>query len=391
MQGPPDFDALREELQSEPIVRAANLLIRTALREGATSIHLDPGKDSLSVRFRTHQQLHEVMSPPHHLQNALLGRFKMLAQMDLQEWRVPQSGGFSVTQEGRTFELRASSLPCVYGEKMVLIVRPAGGDHRTLSGLDLSPTNLKRIVSLLNEPSGLLLVTGPQRSGKRTALYACLAALDSQRRSVVTLEESPPNPLPGVNHLHLNPRAGVTACSALRALQEGDADIIMVSHLQDSQTAQMAFRAACARHLVLTSCYNHGAPDALRRLSHMHVEPDLVAYSLKAVWARTLLPRLCAQCRKPEKTLNLREVLEAGGVSCSPVGCEACHHLGYDGLVAVQEVIVTSPELQEALLREASTSELATFLETSMREEALTLLNQGEISPGDYLRAFPYD
>ncbi len=385
---PPDFEALREMIDAPPIARVVNLILSQAIIDRATSAHIDPLEDKLRVRYRVDNRLHDVMNPPRHIRHALVGRIKMMANMDLAEWRIPQTGSIKLNHDGRDFVVEVSTFPCIHGEKVVFKFIPCQTHPLRLDEMGLSSFNLERVQALLKNRSGLLLVAGQARSGKDTVLRTLVRELNDEHRDVVTIEQSVDVEMAGINQIELNPRAGLTEASVLRSLMRGDPDVIMVDRLHGSEPARLAFEASCARHLVLGGCYQFDASSAVRKMMDMYVELHLVSHALQGVWAQTLLPRLCEDCKQPQTAPANIEGLEEGERVYRRMGCADCQDSGYRGLIAVQEILTTSDDFRQAILRRASASELREFVVVPMRADGLEKLKAGRISLLDFVSEF---
>ena len=380
---PPDPEVLREMIDAPPIARVVNLV-----SDNATSAHVDPLEGKLRVRYRVDNLLHDVMEPPKHIQHALVGRIKLMANMDIAEWRIPQVGSIKLNHDGRDFNVEVSTFPCTHGEKVVLQFIPCDADALSLDGMELSDFNLGRVQELLRSRSGLLMVVGQARSGKSTVLRTLVRELNDEHRNIYTVERSVGREIEGVNQIELNPKAGLIESSVLRSVMRGDPDVIMIERLHGSEAGRLAFEAAASKYLVLAGCYQRDAAAGVRHMNDMYLESYLVAQGLRGVWAQTLLPRLCQECKQPQTAPANIEGLEEGARIYRRMGCPACNQSGYRGLIGVQEVLTTSDELQEAILRRAPVSEFRELVELPMRTDALEKLKEGRISLLDFVSAF---
>ena len=385
---PPDPEVLQEMIDAPPIARVVNLIISQAIIDEAASAHIDALGDKLRVRYRVNNRLHDVMSPPKHIQHALVGRIKKIAHMDIAEWRIPQVGSLKVNHDGRDFQIEVSTFPCVHGEKVVLQFVRCEADPLSLNGMELSDFNRAQVQALLGSRSGVLLVVGQSRAGKSTTLRALVRELNSECRNIYTLERSVTQEIEGVNQIQLNPRAGLVESSALRSMLRGDPDVIMIERLHGSEVGRMAFEAALSRHFVLAGCYQQDAAAGVSHLTDMYLEAHLVAHGLRGVWAQTLLPRLCDDCKQPQTAPANIEGLVEGVRIYRRMGCPACKQSGYRGLIGVQEVLTMGGTLQEAVLRRAPASELRELVEVPMRSDALEKLKGGRISLLDFVSEF---
>jgi type II secretory ATPase GspE/PulE/Tfp pilus assembly ATPase PilB-like protein len=385
---PPDPQELKEMVDEPPIVRVTDLIISQAILDGATHVHLDPGLECIRVRYRVGLQLDEVMNPPKHVYFAVVARLKIMANMDIAEWRVPQFGEIRLTVDNREYDITVHSFPCVSGEKMVLQIQDRNSAARGLEELGLSNSNLEHLKSVLQNRSGLVLLSGGQRSGKNTALRACAQHLFDKSKSIYTIERRVTHRLDGVNQIQLNPKVGLTADSILRWLADGDTEIIALDRLQHGELAKRAFDAASSDRLVLTATYQSGAAAALTRILDMYVERHLVAEALLAIWAQRLLPQLCQICRVKQAAPEGIEGLRKGETIFSAPGCSICRDSGFQGLIGTQELLLSSPDLRQAIREKARTEDLQKFVEVPMREDALSKLKSGKIGLLDFLKAF---
>ena len=384
---PPDPEVLRQMIDAPPIARVVNLIVSQAVSDNATGAHIDPLEDKLRVRYRVDNRLQDVMEPPKEIQHAVVGRIKVMADMDIAEWRIPQVGSIELNHEGRDFKVQVSTFPCVHGEKVVLQFLPCEA-ALALDRMQLSDFNQARIQGLLESRSGMLLVVGKTRSGKSTVLRSLVRELNDEHRNIFTVERSVGHQIEGVNQIEVNPRAGLVESSVIRSVMRGDPDVIMVERLHGSEAGRLAFEAAASKYLVLAGCYQDDAAAGVCHLNHLNVEAHLVAHGLRGVWAQTLLPRLCEECKQPQTPPANIEGLEEGVLIYRRMGCQACNQSGYSGLIGVQEVLITSEELQEAILRRAPVSEFRKLVDVPMRTDALEKLKEGRISLLDFVCEF---
>lgn len=347
-----------------PVARLVHSIITRAARREATDIHLEPQADGLLVRFRVDGVLSPVMNVPAGVGPALISRVKIMADMDIAEKRLPQDGRVAVRVGRRDIDLRVSTIHTVFGEKAVLRLLDRS---RVLLGLDelgFPPGALAHFRELIDDPYGMMLVTGPTGSGKTTTLYAVLQELNTPAVNIVTIEDPVEYLLPGVNQIQINRRAGLDFAGGLRAILRQDPEIIMVGEIRDRETAEIATRAAITGHMVFSTLHTNDAAGALTRLTDMGIEPFLVASSVLGVLSQRLVRRVCPYCREtytPEK--GSREAVFLG--SSDPahpvyraVGCERCDGSGYRGRVAVAEFLVVTNRLRELVCRRAPLAEL---------------------------------
>ena len=383
-----------EGIDDPAIVQLAELTISQALRDRATAIHLERDSNQSRVRYRIDGLLHCVMEPPHRIFPTVLACLKRMAGMDVAETRVPQDGLITLTHEQRSYELRASTLPGLHGEKLVLKIQAV--DAQALESYDLarlgfSSCNLRRLHSLLNRPYGFCVVGGGNRSGKTTFFYSCLRQLHQESRSLMAVEEEVTLQLPWVHQILTNHRVGLTTTAALRSGRRQDTDVIMVGNLLDNESLRYCLEAALSHRLVLAGCYCSEAAESLRHLLDRHVEPYLLASGLIGSVALRMARRLCPHCREPFEPSAAS--LAALGCPKGPLyqagGCEHCSGRGHLGVCCLQEVLLPSEAQREILLRRGSLEELRRALPEdfeTLRQDGLAKLQQGLLSPEEFVR-----
>lgn len=343
-----------DEALSGPVVRLVNHIIACAVAEGASDIHIEPDDGQLRVRLRVDGVLHVRINPPHRMHSAIASRVKIMARLDISERRVPQDGEISVRVNGRPIDLRVSTLPGKFGEKVVMRVIDVGGSRLGLDKLGFRPTIEAAFRKVIDEPHGVVLVTGPTGSGKSTTLYSVLAGFDTESMNVSTIEDPVESNLPGVHQTQMNVKAGLTFAAALRSLLRQDPDIIMVGEIRDGETAQTAVQAALTGHLVLSTLHTNDAPSALTRLTNLGVEPFLVAASLRGVLAQRLVRKSCVHCRTsykpdPQDLLSMDKYAQGVTELTKGIGCRKCHERGYSGRVGLYELMVPNHEIFDAI------------------------------------------
>ncbi|MDA8291334.1 MAG: ATPase, T2SS/T4P/T4SS family [Actinomycetota bacterium] len=391
---------LHAVVEDAPIVKFVNLILRQALNERASDVHIEPTSDDLQVRFRIDGVLHEVTSAPKAIQGGVTSRLKIMADLDIAEHRVPQDGRLSLNAGGREIDLRVATLPTVHGEKVVLRVLDKSTAPLDLARLGFLPEVLSRYEECYRKPSGTILVTGPTGSGKSTTLYATLNKLNSSERNLITVEDPVEYQLRGVNQVQVNPRAGLSFASALRSILRSDPDVVLVGEIRDRETATIAVEAALTGHLVLSTLHTNDAASTPLRLVEMGVEPFLVCSALDCVLAQRLARLLCDVCSDPYEPTSQELVAarwveadtpESGDVQFRrAVGCQACSGTGYRGRLAIQEVLPVTEEVERAILARASTEDikrLAIFEGmTTMHRDGLRKAAMGLTSLEEILR-----
>ncbi len=344
MQEIPQIEDLLEAADDAPIIRMLNALLTQAVRERASDIHIEPYERHSSVRFRVDGTLGEVVQPNRALHAALISRLKIMAELDIAEKRLPQDGRISLRLGGRAVDVRVSTLPSAHGERAVLRLLDKSEGVLSLEALGMQGPTLAAFERLIQQPHGIVLVTGPTGSGKTTTLYAALSRLDAQRLNIMTVEDPIEYELPGIGQTQVNPKIELTFAKALRALLRQDPDVIMIGEIRDQETAQIAIQASLTGHLVLATLHTNDAPSAVTRLVDMGVEPFLLSSSLLGVLAQRLVRKVCPACRGQ--------------------GCDACAHSGYQGRQGLFELMVIDDPLR-ALIHERAP-------EAALREHALT-------------------
>lgn len=372
-----DLANLTEVTDEAPIVRFVNLLINQAIDDRASDIHIEPTEGDLRVRYRIDGVLHDAHRSPKNIQNGVISRLKIMAEMNIAERRVPQDGRLSVTYHGRRVDLRVATLPTVWGEKVVARILDTSNTQLGLDDLGFSDENYVRFRSAYSKPYGMILATGPTGSGKSTTLYATLNILNRPDVNVITVEDPVEYRLAGINQVQTNARAGLTFASALRSILRADPDIVLIGEIRDHETAQIAVEASLTGHLVLSTLHTNDAPSAVSRLIEMGIEPFLVGSALDAVLAQRLCRSLCERCKEayqPEAEELERVGFTWDGSSLPtlfrPVGCSACSQTGYRGRMALHEVMDVSEEVSRLAVARASTDEISRVA----REQGMTTL-----------------
>lgn len=360
---PDDYTRIDELAGGSPVVNLVNSLIQRAIHDGASDIHLEMSRNKARVRFRIDSLLYEVMNPRLDLYPALVSRLKVMANLDIAERRLPQDGRIQVATAGRTVDLRFSSLPGIYGEKIVLRILDKAHSILDIDRLGMSKANLVSYKHLLARPHGLILVTGPTGSGKTTTLYAAIDHLKSIEKNIVTIEDPVEYQIDIINQNQVNDAIGLSFAKLLRHVLRQDPDIVMVGEIRDRQTAEIAVQSALTGHLVLSTLHTNDAPSAIARLADMGIEPYLLSSALAGVIAQRLVRKVCPECRArfqaPPEVLTRYGWEEKGRVMLHRGrGCKACYDSGYKGRVAIHEILVNNRTLQRMIVSGASYDEL---------------------------------
>jgi type IV pilus assembly protein PilB len=363
--------------EEAPVVKLVNTLIAEAVRRGASDIHIEPYEKKLRVRFRIDGTLYEMMSPPARLKASILSRLKIMAELDIAERRVPQDGRIKIRVAKRTIDLRVSTLPTIFGEKIVMRILDKGNLALDLTKLGFGARALQNFTGAIEAPYGMVLVTGPTGSGKTTTLYSALSRINVPGVNIMTAEDPVEYNLDGINQVNVNDAVDLTFAAALRAFLRQDPNIIMVGEIRDKETASIAVKAALTGHLVLSTVHTNDAPSTLNRLIDMGIESFLVASSINLILAQRLVRKLCERCREtitvpPEVLAELQltpEVVE-GKTIYGPKGCYDCNDTGYRGRLGIYEVMPISAPLREMILEHASSARIKA---QAIRQGMLTL------------------
>lgn len=398
-----DDDGAQIEAEDAPIIRLANLIINQAVTDKASDIHLEPQKDGMLVRFRIDGIMVEVMRLPKKVTAPLTSRFKIVANMDIAEKRAPQDNRISATINGKEYDFRVSSLPVVYGEKIVMRVLDKGGIQVGLAKLGFLPDNLRQLEDMAQKSYGIVLVTGPTGSGKSTSLYSLLNQSNDGLKNIITIEDPVEYELSGINQCSVNNKAGMTFAAGLKAMLRQDPDVIMVGEMRDEETATIAMEAAMTGHLVFSTLHTNDAPSAPSRLMDMGVEPFLIASSIVGILAQRLVRVLCPNC-KEEYTTSRESLLRYGfpvpdelGADTNgeitlfrPKGCDKCKGTGYKGRSGVHELLVMDDQMRNAILHKAPAHEIRGLAQNagmrSLQYDALQKILMGSTSVDEVVR-----
>jgi type IV pilus assembly protein PilB len=352
------------DISEAPMIKLANLIIQQAVRDGASDVHIEPGEKEVSVRYRIDGVLQEIKKLPKSIHEAIASRFKVWGEIDIAKKRTAQDGRFYLDSEGKQIEVRLSTFPTIYGENLVMRILDPTATILELKSLGLPPAILDSYMKLLKLPEGMVLVTGPTGSGKTTTLYATLDTITSPTLNVITIEDPVEYRLKQIRQTQVNPQAGVTFASGLRAILRQDPDVIMVGEIRDLETAQMAARAALTGHLVFSTLHTNDAPGAVTRLVDIGVEPFLISSGVAGVLAQRLARTICASCKEP--FVPTMEILEQFGIAKRAKGrkfyrgrgCQACRFSGYRGRIGIYELLLISDSLRDLINEKRSATEI---------------------------------
>lgn len=365
-EGLPKTADLLDSENDAPVIRLINALIAEAVKVKASDIHIEPYEKDLSVRLRIDGVLREILSLPARMTPVLTSRVKVMARLDIAERRVPQDGRISIALGGKAVDVRVSTLPARFGERVVMRILDKDEARLDLDGLGMPVEILSRFKQVLTRPNGIILVTGPTGSGKTTSLYGALTLLNEPSRNILTVEDPVEYAIDGVGQTQINPKVGMTFATGLRAILRQDPDIVMVGEIRDVETAEIAVQASLTGHLVLSTVHTNSAAGAITRLRDMGVEAFLLSSTLAAVMAQRLVRRLCPSCKEPyAPDAATRELvgLDAHDVTMlyRPVGCGRCNHSGYEGRIGVYELIVVDEKLKRLIHDGANEQDIAAY------------------------------
>ncbi|HVV72934.1 MAG TPA: GspE/PulE family protein [Verrucomicrobiae bacterium] len=393
-----------EVMANEPtVINLVNLILSTALRDRASDIHLVPFEDSIQLRYRIDGLLQEQPPPPKQLHAALVSRIKIMADMNIAERYMPQDGHIQINHRGVRVDIRVGTLPTIYGEGVVLRLLEKGTKLLTTLELGLDPQRATRLSRLVEKPHGLFLTTGPTGSGKTTTLYSILQSIYTPEKKILTIEDPVEYELPGVAQIPVRPSRNFTFATGLRSILRQDPDVIMVGEIRDSETAEIAIRAALTGHQVFSTLHTNDSTGAVTRLLDMGVEAFLISSSLEGVLAQRLVRRICTHCRQETPVpASVRDRLEAlggnhvEGTFYTGRGCDECRGTGYRGRIGIFELLAIDNDMKELILQKRSNAELKTLAQKSMMtmhqdalQKAATALTSLEeilrVSSGDLL------
>jgi type IV pilus assembly protein PilB len=369
------------QINDAPVVKLINGILTDAVKRGASDIHIECFEHEMRVRYRVDGVLQEVMKPPVKMRAALISRVKILSQLNIAERRVPQDGRLKLKMGTRLIDFRVSTLPCLFGEKIVLRILDKGNLTLDLGTFGFEPKAEEDLLRAILNPYGMVLVTGPTGSGKTTTLYSALQRINTIETNIMTAEDPVEYNLMGINQVQVRPEIGLTFAACLRAFLRQDPNIIMIGEIRDLETGSISIKAALTGHLVLSTLHTNDAPSTVTRMIDMGIEPFNVAAAVNLLVAQRLVRRICATCKQPHRYKD--DELKALGTELDKLraltfhkgtGCEACAGTGYRGRAGLFEVMAMSPELRRMVLRGAGVAELR---DQAVREGMLTLRMDG--------------
>jgi len=360
-----DLATLRQQVEDAPVVRLVNLIIAEAIEDRASDIHIEPSRERVTVRYRIDGVLHEVMKPPKNLQMAIVSRIKVLSDLDIATRLLPQDGRLTVHLPEREVDIRVSTLPTSFGEKVVMRLFDKGAFNRSIETLGFDTQAGEKFLRAIRKPHGMLLISGPTGSGKTTTLYSALKDIMSVHKNLVTIEDPIEYNIEGVNQVHANAKVGLTFARALRSILRQDPDVIMVGEIRDAETADIAVKSALTGHLVLSTVHANDTGSTVTRLVDMSVPRYLVGSAVHLVIAQRLVRRICDRCKEPwtPDLATLAPLAEDAPLLADRTlwrgrGCIACKQTGFYGRVAVFEVLEMTPPLRRLVLDGANEDEL---------------------------------
>jgi type IV pilus assembly protein PilB len=361
---------LEEVAGHSPVVKLVNYLIYSAVQDGASDIHIEPGDHHLRVRYRVDGRLFEKLTPPYQMHPAIASRIKIMANLDISERRVPQDGDIHVRMEGRPIDLRVSTMPGKHGEKVAIRIIDNRTSNVSLDKLGFSRQMLETWKSIIAQPNGVVLVTGPTGSGKSTTLYSVLNLINTEDLNISTVEDPIESSIPGVNQFQVNDKAGFTFAGALRSMLRQDPDIMMVGEVRDAETASIVTQAALTGHLVFSTLHTNDAPSAVTRLVNIGIEPYLVAATLRGVLAQRLVRKICPHCKEayePDPIIRgaVEDVCGAFESLFRGPGCSRCRGTGFAGRIGIFELLVPNEEILTAIANGANLQQLREILAKS--------------------------
>ena len=389
---------LKERSEAAPIIDLVDLVVKSAIKAGASDVHVEPMEKGVLIRHRLDGLLKEVMDLPKWVHEGLIARLKIMAGMDIAEKRLPQDGRVRVaTEDGKDVDFRASTLRTLHGEKMVLRVLDQNRGVPPLEELGFSASALNDLRGFLKFQHGMILVVGPTGSGKTTTLCSALMSVQSERTNVITIEDPIEYQIPGINQTQVNEKIKLTFASALRSILRQDPDVILVGEIRDNETARIAMQAAQTGHLVLTTLHTDDAPSAVTRLTDIGVEPYVIASATIGVVAQRLVRRLCTACRRQytpgSDTLRALGISDAEAANIPfyrPVGCDACHHTGYKGRMGIYEVMKVTDRIRRMIAQRASEDAIREVAQTTgmlaLGDDALAKVKSGLTTAEELLR-----
>ncbi len=361
-----DGDASSEEAAGKaPVIRFVDLLLSQAVKSRASDVHIEPQEKSMMIRMRIDGMLRDMVPPARNMQGAVLARVKILSNLNIAERRLPQDGRLKIRTASREIDVRVSTLPTIYGEKIVMRILDTAAATHDLNKLGIEPDLLAVLKNALNQPHGIMIVTGPTGSGKSTTLYACLNHLKDPTVNITTVEDPVEYRLGGINQVQVKPEIDLSFASCLRSILRQDPDIVLIGEIRDKETVEIAIKASLTGHLVLSTFHTNDAPSAITRLINMEIEPYLLSSSVNLIIAQRLVRKICDKCKEPAKLsdqvlrrLKIDPARLRNATICHGRGCPACGNTGSHGRLPIFEFLVMDQDIRELVTAKATESQL---------------------------------
>tara|TARA_A100001234_G_scaffold88222_1_gene77805 strand:- start:7939 stop:9387 length:1449 start_codon:yes stop_codon:yes gene_type:complete len=385
-------DDLLDDKNKGPIIKLINATITKAIKARASDIHLEPFENKLSIRFRVDGVLREVLQYQKNITQMIISRIKIMSKLDISERRLPQDGRISISIGKKEVDLRVSTLPSSFGERVVLRILEKDKTHINLNDLGFSKDTLESFKKGLSKTEGIILVTGPTGSGKTTSLYAGLKEISDRSQNILTIEDPVEYALDGIGQTQVNNKTGLTFAKGLRAILRQDPDIVMVGEIRDKETAEIAIQASLTGHLVLSTVHTNSAVNAITRLRDMGIEPYLLSSSIVYVLSQRLVRKLCNECKvidEESKNSNILEKYDIKDPIYKSTGCKKCEHTGYKGRLSIGEYILMNEKISELIYKSASENEITEYAYSNNKklfENGLLALKDGKTSLSELLR-----
>tara|TARA_B100000161_G_scaffold240725_1_gene192903 strand:- start:261 stop:1703 length:1443 start_codon:yes stop_codon:yes gene_type:complete len=383
-------DDLLDDKNKGPIIKLINATITKAVKARASDIHLEPFENKLSIRFRVDGVLREVLQYQKNITQMIISRIKIMSKLDISERRLPQDGRISISVGKRDIDLRVSTLPSSFGERVVLRILEKDKTHIQLEQLGFSSEILKNFRKNLSKNEGIILVTGPTGSGKTTSLYSGLREISDRSQNILTIEDPVEYALEGIGQTQVNNKTGLTFAKGLRAILRQDPDIVMVGEIRDKETAEIAIQASLTGHLVLSTVHTNSAVNAITRLRDMGIEPYLLSSSLIFVLSQRLVRKLCPNCKTAdEDSKNILKKYKIKGKAFKSVGCNSCDNTGYKGRLSIGEFVSIDEKVSEFIHNSASENEISDYVYDANKkiyENGLQVVARGETSLSELMR-----
>ncbi len=365
--------------QDSPIVKLVNQILSNAVSQRASDVHLDPHETKVMIRYRVDGVLRTERTLPKSMQSVLAARIKIMANLDITEYRIPQDGRMKINLDFHPVDLRVSTLPTVFGEKIVMRILDLGSSLNDLNRLGFNNLNMQRFKTMIEQPAGIVLITGPTGSGKSSTLYAALNELNTEEVNIITIEDPVEYQLEGVNQIQVNTNVGMTFAAGLRSILRQDPNIVMVGEIRDKETVEIAIRASLTGHLVLSTIHTNDSLSTVTRLMDMGVEPFLIASSVSGIVAQRLVRRVCRDCgENHQPTKREIEIFAKRGMKIDSVkrgkGCSSCNMTGYKGRIAIHEILVLNDEMKRVIMNGESFTKLR---ELAIKHRTVFLIDDG--------------